>query len=412
MDLLSDTAIRSIKPKDKPYKVTDGGGLYLLVTTSGSKLWRFDYRRLGKRLTMAMGAYPDLTLKRARKDRDEAREHLANGLDPIAQRKLKETAAKTAEASTFNLIADEFLEKIKADGLSEDTINKNSWMLDFAREEFGTKAISAVTAAEILLVLKRIEKAGKHDTAVRTRSTIGRVFRYAIATSRAERDPSVDLRGALVSPKTKHHAALFKPEDVGALMRSINDYRGTAVVRLALRIAPHIFLRPFELRYSPWEELPPLKYGMDWRIPGSRMKTKDGDEFDHILPCSRQVVDMLRELKELTGHGKYLFPSNRSTKRPISEVTLNAAFRRMGYTTDEVTTHGLRRTASTLLNEQILGDHRRFDEDWIETQLHHLDPNAVRGTYNAAEYLEPRRKMMQWWSDYLDRLAGVSELLG
>jgi integrase len=407
---LTDVKVQKCKPRDEPFRMADGGGLYVLVNPVGSKLWRMDYRLLGKRRTLAVGAYPALSLVDARARRDEAKKHIANGRDPVREKRVARDAAVVAADDTFEKVADDFLTKIEKDGLDPETISKNRWMLGFAIEVFGKTPITAVTPADCLVALRRIEKRGNYDTATRTRSTIGRVFRYAIADGgRAERDVTADLRGALITPTVTHHPGLIDPDKVGGLLRSFDGYGGKASTRLALRIAPHIFLRPVELRFMPWMECPDLDApNPAWRIPAERMKKKKRKTpREHVVPLSRQVVDMLRELKAITGHGKYLFPSPRTPKKPIIEVTLNAALRRMGYGADEQTTHGLRTTASTLLNES-----ERFQEDWIERQLHHVDENKVRGAYNAAQGLTSRRDMMQWWSDYLDSLRDTAGLLG
>jgi integrase len=412
---LSDVKIQKAKPRDEPFRMADGGGLYVLVNPTGSKLWRMDYRLLGKRRTLAVGAYPALSLLDARTRRDEAKKHIANGRDPVQQKQIARVAAVAAADDTFEKVVEDFLAKIEKDGLDPETIDKNRWMLGFATEVFGKTPITEVTPADCLVALRRIEKRGNYDTATRTRATIGRVFRYAIADAgRATRDVTADLRGALITPTVTHHPGLTDPGKVGGLLRSIEGYGGQASTRLALRIAPHIFLRPVELRFMSWVELPDLADKTPvWRIPPERMKKKKRKTpREHVIPLSSQVVAMLRELKDITGHGKYLFPSPRTPKKPISEVTLNAALRRMGSRPDEQTTHGLRTTASTLLNEARHEKRRKFDSDWIERQLHHVDENKVRGAYNAAEWIDDRREMMQWWSDYLDNLRDTAGLLG
>jgi len=391
----------------------------LLVNPTGSKLWRMDYRHLSKRRTLAVGTYPTLSLADARSRREDAKKHLANGLDPVEQKQVARLAAKAAAENTFTLIADEWLDKVESDGLSKPTMDKNRWLIGLAKESFGSKPFmgpNKITAADVLVALRKLEKRGRHDSAMTMRATIGRVFRYAIVTSRAERDVTVDLRGALISPKRTHRAAILDPDKLGGLLRAIDGYDGQRSTALALELAPHVFLRPKEIRFAEWSELKKLDHNdPQWRIPGERMKMKR----DHIIPLSWQAVAILRKLREITGDGRYLFPSVRTTKKPISENTLNAAFRRMGYSKTEVTAHGLRRTASTMLNEKRSS--QGFESDWIERQLAHVEQNEVRGAYNAAEWIDDRRKMMQWWSDYLDNLRDaaaisnaddVAELLG
>jgi integrase len=391
---LSDTAVRNAKPKDKPYKLSDEKGLYLLVASVG-KYWRFDYRFAGKRKTLALGVYPDVSLKEARERRDEARKLIAQGVDPSAQRK----ATKTVLAETFEAIAREWLAKFSPSWTPEhaERITRR-----FERDVFpwiGTRPIREVAAPELLTVLRRIEERGALDTAHRAHQNCGQVFRYAVATGRAERDPSADLRGALPPANDKHHASITDPKAVGALLRAIEGYQGSFVTKCALRLAPFVFVRPGELRGAEWSEIDFDK--AEWRIPASKMKMRE----QHIVPLSTQALSILRELHPLTGTGRYLFPSERTGERPMSENTVNAALRRLGYSKDEMTGHGFRSMASTLLNEQ--GWHR----DAIERQLAHAERNAVRAAYNYAEHLPERRRMMQSWADYLDGLKNGAEVI-
>ncbi|MGH8584662.1 MAG: tyrosine-type recombinase/integrase [Gammaproteobacteria bacterium] len=392
---LTNTAIRNAKPGEKPAKLFDGGGLYLILTPAASRWWRCDYRYGGKRRTLSMGVYPAVGLRQAREKRDAARKQLAAGIDPGLARK----AERSAAADSFEAVAREWLAKHAprwAPGHASKIIGR------FERDVFpwlGTRPVGKVTAPELLEVLRRIEARGAIETAHRVHQNCGRVFRYAIATGRAERDPAADLRGALPPVAEKHHAAITDPKAIGALLRAIDGYQGSFVTQCALRLAPLVFVRPGELRAAEWSELD-LDAG-EWRIPAERMKMGA----IHIVPLSHQAVEALRELHPLTGSGRYVFPSERTRARPMSENTVNAALRRLGYAKDETTGHGFRSMASTLLNEQ--GWHR----DAIERQLAHGERDAVRAAYCYAEYLPERRRMMQVWADYLDALKNGGEVV-
>jgi integrase len=391
---LTDTAIRGAKGREQAYKLSDGGGLYLLVSPTGSRYWRLDYRFNDKRQTIALGVYPDVSLAEARNRRATTRELLARGINPMAQRKLDKLTAKVSAETTFRVIADEWAAKRKREGKAEATLEKERWMLaDLSYPLIGERPIGEISALELLSVLRKVEETGRHETANRMRGLYGRIFRYAIATGRAERDPAADLKGALTTPVVQHRAALFSPDQVGALVRAIEGYEGKQTTLAALRLAILVFVRPGELRCAEWAEID-LDAGL-WRIPAEKMKMRA----QHIVPLARQAVAILRQLHRVTGSGRYVFPSLRTRQRPMSECTMNAALRRLGYSKEEVTPHGFRRTASTLLNE------RGFNRDWIERQLAHRDSDEVRATYNAAEYLAERRGMMQAWADLLDQLA-------
>jgi integrase len=390
--MLNDTRVRTIKPSKRPVKLSDSGGLYLLIAPHGSKLWRLAYRFGGKQKSLAMGAYPTITLKAARDNREEAKRLLANGIDPSTQRRLEKQIASTG--NTFKAVAEEVLAKMEKEGRSEATLTKKRWLLDFAYPTLGDRPIAEITAPEVLSVLRRIEARGRYETARRLRSTCGTVFRYAIATSRAERDPTTDLRGALTSPKVHHRAAVVDPVGVGALLRAIDGYDGLVITKAALRLAPLVFVRPGELRHAEWAEFDLV--AAEWRIPAAKMKMRRA----HKVPLSRQALDILRELQPISGAVRFLFPSVRSTARPMSENTLNAALRRLGYGTDEMTAHGFRAMASTRLNE--MGG---WNPDAIERQLAHQEQDDVRRAYvHAAEYWPERVRMMQAWADYLDEL--------
>jgi integrase len=394
---LSDTACRNAKPGPSPAKLADGGGLYLFVSPQGAKLWRMDYRYLGKRRTASLGAYPAVGLAVARKLRDGIKGQLAEGLDPAAAKRAAAVAATVAAENTFRAIADEYQAKLKREGRAVRTLEKIRWLLDFADSVIGRRPISTITPAEVLEVLRRVEKRGRHETARRLRSTIGSVFRYAIATARAENDPTIALRGALTTPTVTPRAAVTDEKQLGALLRAIDGYGGQPSTHAALRLMPILFPRPGELRAADWAE-----FDLDaavWTVPAARTKMRR----PHRVPLPGQAVAILRELHAITGRGKLAFPSVRTVLRPISENTLNAALRRMGYAQDEVTSHGFRATASTLLNESGL-----WNPDAIERQLAHVEGNAVRRAYARGEHWDERVRMMQWWADRLDGLRGAS----
>jgi integrase len=394
MPAKKDIAFRSARPSEKPFKLSDSGGLFLLVRPNGAKLWRLAYRFDAKQKLLALGSYPVTTLADARLKRDAAKKLLSDGVDPSVERKTERLAAQLSRRNTFQAVADELMEKFKADGDAATTLKKKQWLLDFANTEFGKRPIAEIKAPEILAALRKIEKRGRHETATRVRSTVGAVFRYGIATGRAERDPSADLRGALITPTVTHRAAIVEPNAVGALLRAIDGFEGQPTTRLALRLAPLVFVRPGELRKAEWAEF--FIPDAEWRIPAAKMKMRK----PHRVPLAPQALDILKDLRQITGGSKYLFPSVRSWHRPISENTLNAALRRLGYDKTELTVHGLRSTASALLNES-----GKWQADAIERQLAHQEQDEVRGAYtHAAEFWQERVKMMRWWSSYLDEL--------
>lgn len=392
---LTDTRIGSAKSKEKPYRLSDGKGLCLLITPQGAKLWRLRYRRKGGESMISLGAYPDVSLKMARERRDEQRRVLATGVDPAA----KKRAERGATSDTFQAVALEFLEQ-KAKVLSPSTLQRDTDQLQqMIFPWIGNKPVSEIEAPDLLDALRRIEARGAHDTAHRARALSGRVFRYAIATGRAKRDVAADLRGALTPKSAESYAAITDPRGVGALLRAIDGYVGQPATAAALKLAPLVFVRPGELRAAEWAEIDlgdvdQWGRGWEWRIPGERMKMGEL----HYIPLARQAVAILRELQPLTGSGRFVFPAIGKGERPMSENTLNAALHRLGYTSEEMTPHGFRSIASTLLNEQ--GVH----PDLIELQLAHAERNKVRAAYNRAQRLDERRKMMQEWADYLDGL--------
>jgi integrase len=396
---LKDVEIRALKAAHRIYKRTDERGLYIEVHPSGSKLWRLKYRHLGKDKRIAFGAYPEVGLAEARRRRDDARRQLRDGIDPAAERRREKLLAMYKAANSFGDVAKEYIDKMVAEGRADTTTSKANWLLEQLSPLAG-QAIADLKPIEVLAALKRIEAKGKHETARRCRSFASRVFRYAVATGRAEVDPTSVLRGALVTPKVKHHSAIIDPAAVGELLRSIDAYSGHLITRIAMQISPHVMARPGELRQAEWQEID-LDRAV-WTIPPERMKMRR----PHSVPLSRQVVDLLKELHALTGPQGFLFPAFHTSRRPLSENTINQAFRRMGYALGEVTAHGLRTTASTLLNES-----GKWSPDAIERSLAHADTDAIRGTYNRGFYWEERLAMHQWWSDYLDVLRESKPLL-
>jgi integrase len=401
---LTDVAIRSAKPQTKPFKLFDSGGLHLIVTAAGSKWWRWKYRFSGKEKGLSFGVYPDVSLKAAREKRDSARQQLANGIDPGEARKAEKIAQAGAES--FEAIAREWHAKFSA---SWEPSHGERILRRLENDVFpwlGRRPITEIKAPELLAVLRRIESRGALETTHRAMQNCGQVFRYAVATGRAERDPTGDLRGALPPPKEKHHASILEPKRISELLRAIEAYQGYFVTKCALRLAPLVFVRPGELRRAQWPEID-LKTA-EWRIPAARMKMRE----QHIVPLARQAVEIFIELEPLTNRGfpsrhdspRYVFPSARTHERPMSENAVLAALRRMGYTKEEMTGHGFRSMASTLLHEQ------GWNHQAIERQLAHAERNAVSAAYNFAEHLPERRKMMQAWADYLDMLKWDGEV--
>lgn len=402
---LTDSEIRTAKPPAKTVKMFDSGGLYLELTPAGGKWWRWKYRVGGKETRLSFGVYPDVALKQAREKRDEARKQLAAGIDPGAARRASKLALAGAES--FEAIAREWHAKFSPGWVAShgDRILRRLEVDIFPW--LGRRPIADIKAPELLAALRRVESRGALETAHRAMQNCGQVFRYAVATGRAERDPTGDLRGALPPPKEKHHASIQKPDQIGALLRAIDAYEGFFVTKCALRLAPLVFVRPGELRKAEWREFDLDK--SEWRIPAERMKMREV----HIVPLSAQAIAVLKELEPLTARGipakpdapRYVFPGARSRERPMSENAVLAALRRMGYPKDEMTGHGFRSIASTLLHEQ------GWNHQTIERQLAHAERNAVSAAYNYAEHLPERRKMMQAWSDYLDGLKRGAEII-
>jgi integrase len=390
--MLNDTLIRSLKTTDKPQKHFDGGGLFLFMPTTGSKLWRLAYRFEKKSKLLSFGEYPTVSLKDARERRDEAKKLLSQGIDPGLHKKHLREARLTEAANTFQAVALEW-HATKTGDFTEKHRSRVLYRLEtFLFPAFGKVGVAKIGVQDILAVVRPLEQKGLMETAHRLVQLVGQVFRYAVATGRATHNISADLRGALRPRKVTHRATITDTKKVGQLLLALDGYEGYFPLQCALRLAPLVFVRPTELRAAEWSEINFKE--KEWRIQAHRMKMKQ----QHIVPLSEQALHILEELQSYTGDGKYLFPSVRTQARPISDVTMLAALRRMGYEKHEICTHGFRSMASTLLNEQ------GYNRDWIERQLAHGERNDVRAAYNYAEYLTERRKMMQNWADYLDGL--------
>jgi integrase len=394
--VLSDLAIRAAKPREKPYKLSDGGGLHVLVQPTGRKLWRLKYRFGGKEKLLSFGPYPVMRLALAREKRDEVKRLLATGVDPSVQRKLDKIAAANAAQNTFGAVAAEHLATLAANGTAETTMSKNRWMLQVLAAPLADRPIAQIAPIEVLDVLKRIEKSGRRETARKLRGAIGSVFRYAIVTLRATIDPTASLRGALLKPMVQHRAAITDERQLGALMCSIDEYDGWPTLRAALQLLALTMTRPGDVRGMRRSEINFEK--AIWRIPAERMKMRR----PHDVPLSRQALDILRDIWTVSDYGDLVLPSIRSIKRPLSENAMNSALRRMGYTKEEVTSHGFRSAASTILNE------RGFNPDVIEAALGHQDKNAIRRVYNRATYWPERVKLMQAWADMLDEFKNLA----
>lgn len=388
---LSDAQLRALKPPERPTKLSDGGGLHVLLTPQGSRLWRLAYRFGGKQKLLALGSYPAVSLAEARSRRDSAKRLLASGIDPSAQAREEKLARKANNANTFASIAEEFLKKVEREGKAEATLAKKRWLISLAKPDLGNRPIAAITAAEVLVPLRKVEAQGNYETARRLRAVIGQVFRYAISTAKASNDPTFGLKGALIAPKVTHRAALTDWKRFSALLRALWGYDGTLETRAALKLMALLYPRPGELRRAEWTEFD-LDNGV-WTIPASRSKMRR----EHRKPLSPLAVEVLRELRSHTGNRRLAFPSTQSPERPLSENTLNAALRRMGYTGDEATAHGFRATASSLLNES-----GKWSADAIEAELGHMGADEVRRAYHRALYWDERLKMAVWWAGRLE----------
>jgi integrase len=390
---LTATAARQAKPRDRAYKLADEKGLFLLVHPNGSKYWRLKYRFGGKEKTLALGVYPEVSLADAREKRSDARNLLRNGIDPSAARRQEKARSANETSNSF------WWFETRLEGKSKSHRDR-SWRLmeNDLFPDLGSRPVSQITAPELLATLRKVEKRGAVDMAYRARQTAGQVFRYAIATGRAERDPSADLRGALKSRTKTHYAAITEPKEVGQLLLAIDGYSGGPIVRSALQLSALLFQRPGEIRQMEWAH---INWGAEqWELPAERMKMGAG----HIVPLSRQALVHLQEIRRHTEHrGRYVFPSQRGASRPLSENGTRAALRTLGYSNDQMTPHGFRAMARTLLDE-VLG----FRVDFIEQQLSHAVKDANGRAYNRTTHLKQRHKMMQSWADYLDELRRLA----
>ena len=395
---LTAVEVRSLKPRDRAYKVSDSGGLQVHVQPTGQRYWRYAFRWAGRQQTMALGVFPAVSLSEARSKRDAAKKLLASGTNPATIVREAKRAALLAEQVTFKVVAEEWVAKNAREGRAEVTLSKKRWMLAFAYPQLGNRPINRITAHEVYEVLRKVEARGLHETARRLRGTCGQVFRYAVATARAERDVTADLRGALTTPRVKHLAAITRPDEVGDLMCAIDRFDGYRVTHIALRLAPHLFARPGELRQAEWSEID-LEQRV-WIIQAEKMKMRR----PHSVPLSRQAVAILEEIKPLSFDQRYVFPCQGKRNRPMCENTLNLALQRLGYGGSRMTTHGFRAMACTLLNES-----GKWNPDAIERQLAHVDANSVRRIYARGEYWAERVNMMQTWSDELDQLRTLAQ---
>ncbi|MEX0328050.1 MAG: tyrosine-type recombinase/integrase [Ruegeria sp.] len=388
---LSDAKIRNLKARDKQYKVADFDSLYVLVKPNGSKLWQMKYRLEGREKTLSIGAYPSVSLSQARKARDKARSMVAQGEDPSEFKQEQKRLKHEASGQIFEKIGAAFLAKQRKEGKSKATLDKTAYHLKLANRDFGKKPITAITAPMILRTLRKVEAKGNYETAHRLRARIGSVFRYAVASGLAETDPTYALRDALIRPTRKHRAAITDPTSFGALLREIDVFDGQATTRIALQLLALLAQRPGELRHARWSEFDETE--RVWAIPAGKMKMRR----DHFVPLADQAIKVLDELRPLTGQSEYLFPSLRSWHRPMSENTMNAALRRMGYSGEEMTAHGFRATFSTLANESGL-----WNPDAIERALAHEERNEVRKAYARGAHWEERVSLSDWWAGRLD----------
>lgn len=392
---LSALAAKQAKPKHKDYKLSDGAGLYLLVRKTGAKYWRLKYRFSGKEKTLALGVFPEVTLADARTQRDEARQLLASKIDPSVSRRAAKAAGNDAEANSFEVIAAEWFATKMADKSESYRERTQRLLSNDLTPRLGRRPVGDISPPELLAVLRRIEARGANETAHKAKQVAGMVVRYAIATGRAERDPSADLKDALKPPKRGHFSAITDPQKLGRLLVDIDGYAGTPTVRTALALAPLLFVRPNELRHMEWSEIDAER----WELPAEKMKTSN----PHIVPLAPQALALIEDLRPITGRGRYVFPSVRSTTRPLSENALRVALRTMGYGNDEVTAHGFRATARTLLDEVL-----EYRIEWIECQLAHAVKDANGRAYNRTSYIKQRTKMMAAWANYLDDLRAAA----
>ncbi|EEE35861.1 site-specific recombinase, phage integrase family [Rhodobacteraceae bacterium KLH11] len=390
---LTDIALKNMQPSGRAYKRSDAHGLYILVKPNGSKHWHLHYRFLGKQKVMSYGPYPLISLKEAREKRDRDRKFLIEGIDPMVVKKERKLASERAQRGRFDILAAELLEKNRVEGRAEQTLKKKAWLVEMANKDLAKLAVMEITPSDVLAVLKKQEKAGNLETASRLRTTIGEVFRYAIACGLTENDPTIPLKGALVQKRPRSRSAITNPERLGELLCSIENYSGYRVVALGLRLLALLHVRPGELRFAKWEEFD-LEAGK-WTIPAERMKMRQ----PHVAPLPTQAIDILRELQRISHPDGMVLPSQRRRIDPLSENTFNKALRMMGYSKEEMTAHGFRATFSTLANES-----GEWNPDAIERALAHVDSNEVRRAYNRAAFWEERVEMAQWWADGLEKL--------
>lgn len=400
--MLTDIAIKNAKPKEKPFKKGDGGGLYVEIRPNGSKLWMLKYRRPdGKETRIGLGMYPQVSILMARVERDKIKLRMrAEGIDPAAERRMSRLKRQQAHADNFEAVAREWHAKQKPSWRETHAAKVLRFLEVDVFPWLGSRPTSDIKSPELLAVARRVEARGAIEKSHRVVQISGQIFRYAVATGRAEHDPAAALRGALAKVNTKHHASITEPKAIGALLRAMETYKGGMVTRCALQFAPLVFARPGELRKAEWSEI--NLEAAEWRIAGEKMKMKEA----HIVPLSAQAVAVLTEIQAVTGSGRYVFPSERTNKKPMSENTVNAALRALGYTKDQMTGHGFRSMASTRLHEM------GYKHEIIERQLAHAERNKVSAAYNYAEYLPERRKMMQAWADYLDgvRIGNIAQI--
>lgn len=397
---LSEVAVRKAKPKEKPYKKADGGGLYLQVMPTGAKYWRLKYRIGGKEKRMALGVYPDVTLAKARERREAARKLLADGIDPSAEKQAQKAAKVEQAENSFEVIAREWFAKYSPNWRASHSDKILTRLEQNIFPHIGNHPISEITPRALLAVIRRIESRGALAIAHRILASCGRVFRYAVSTGRAESDPTRDLRGALPPAKSKKFAAITNPQEVGELLRDIDGYSGSHIVKCALRLAPLLFVRPGELRQMEWKDL--NLDAAQWVYHVSKTDTM------HIVPLAKQAVEVLREIHPLTGRGKYVFQGQRDHEKPMSDSAILSALRRLGWSNGEMTPHGFRAMASTIL------DNMGYRQEWLERQLAHEEPNKIKAAYKREVwrmYLPERTAMMQAWADYLDSLKAGAEVI-
>lgn len=388
---LTDAKIKSLRPKEKAYKKSDFDGLYINVAKSGAKLWRMKYRIHGKEKLLSIGRYPEISLREARNIRDDARQQLAKGIDPSQAKQARILNEKREQMNTFRHVAEEYRHKIVTEGRAASTIKKHDWLVGMALKDYGDLPISMISSRQVLMNLKKLEKKKQYETARKMRSTVGAIFRYGIALGHLDNDPTVALRDALIRPKVRHMPALTTWEALRDFWKRLKLYNGRAETRLALTLLTLFAVRPGELRQAQWDE-----FDFDkrvWNIPAERMKARRA----HMVPISDLAMQTLKELQTHTGWGPFLFPAISNSRKPMSENTMNQALRRMGYSRDEVTSHGFRASFSTLANQSTL-----WHPDAIERALAHVEANAVRRAYDRATHWDERVKIATWWGESLE----------